>query len=162
MKYRHIVFDWGNTLMEAPENNNGSMAFWPSIKKVNFADSVLAKLSITAQCHIATNAEDSSENEIRIALQRAGLEQYITHIFCFQKIGFKKPDDQYFQHIIRSLESPLSDIVMIGNSLNDDIKGALNIGIDAIWFNRNNEKQPKGINTIYSLDELLNNKLFYT
>jgi putative hydrolase of the HAD superfamily len=80
---------------------------------------------------------------------------YIDTIFCADTIGFSKPEAEYFQFIISKHHVPKSDIVMIGDSLEKDIRGALRQGIDAIWFNPLQLTVPKGIRAISRLVELV-------
>ena len=79
---------------------------------------------------------------------------YIDTIFCAATIGFNKPAPEYFQFILSALEVPKSSIVMIRDSLEKDIHGALQQGIDGIWFNPGNQAVPKDIVALRSLTEL--------
>jgi HAD superfamily hydrolase (TIGR01509 family) len=154
MIYTHFLFDWGNTLMEDLPGQSGPMALWPEVKIVPGAFDVLRQLSQQGKCYIATNAEDSTAEQIRQALQRVGLETFINDIFCFQEIGFKKPDVAYFHAIIKHLDAPKSSVIMIGDSLEKDIQGAISAGIDAIWFNRYDNVFPQGVQSVARLDDL--------
>ena len=68
---------------------------------------------------------------------------YIDTIFCTATIGFSKPAPEYFQFILSTLDVPKSSIVMIGDSLEKDIHGALQMAINGIWFNPGNQAVPK-------------------
>jgi putative hydrolase of the HAD superfamily len=154
--YQHYLFDWGDTLMVDLPNQVGPMCNWPEIKVVEGAKECLTELSKIAKCHVATNAKNSNAVEIRKAFERAGLSQYIDHIFCSDTIGFSKPEPEYFQFIISNLNVPRSSIVMIGDSLEKDVQGALQIGIDAIWFNPLQLDLASNISSIKQLSELTN------
>ena len=43
---------------------------------------------------------------------------------------------------------------MIGDNLEADIQGALNVGMDAILFNYHKISVPKGVNSINELNQL--------
>jgi putative hydrolase of the HAD superfamily len=45
---------------------------------------------------------------------------------------------------------------MIGDCIDADVKGALNFGMDAIYFNENNKEVPSGIKQVNHLIELKN------
>jgi putative hydrolase of the HAD superfamily len=154
IKTQHYLFDWGDTLMVDIPNQTGPMCDWPEIKVVDGASECLAALSYFANCHLATNALNSNESEIKAAFSRAGLNQYIDTIFCADSIGFSKPEPEYFQFILARLDVPKSNIVLIGDSLEKDIQGALKMGIDAIWYNPLRLAVPKGIRAISKLTEL--------
>jgi len=68
-----VLFDWGNTLMVDLPGCFGPMASWPRVEAVAHAQETLGQLR-AAGWHIAlaTNAADSDEDQIRIALARAG------------------------------------------------------------------------------------------
>lgn len=134
----------------------GPMCHWPEIKVVDGVSECLATLSNFANCHLATNALNSNESEIKAAFSRAGLNQFIDTIFCADSIGFSKPEPEYFQFILAKLDVPKSNIVLIGDSLEKDIQGALQMGIDAIWFNPLKLAVPEGIRAISQLTELAN------
>lgn len=52
------------------------------------------------------------------------------------------------------------EIVHIGDSLNSDIKGAANLGINTIWMNRNNKEIPDGVVAVVSFTDILNTPFF--
>ena len=154
--YQHYLFDWGDTLMVDFPDQPGPMCNWPEIKVVDGAEKCLAKLSKTSKCHVATNAKFSNTAEIRRAFERAGLNHYIEHIFCADSIGFSKPEPEYFQAIITTLNAPLDDILMVGDSLNKDVHGAMSAGLDAVWFNPRQLNVASKISSINRLSELIN------
>jgi len=64
-RYQHYFFDWGDILMVDLPGHTGPMCDWPEIKLVDGAAQCLSALSGVASCHIATNALNSNEREIR-------------------------------------------------------------------------------------------------
>jgi len=153
-KYKHYLFDWGDTLMVDFSEEEGPMYQWPKVAAVQGAEKLLKELSPLANCYIATNAKASSEEDIRKALKRVGLDQYIKGIFCFGSIGFEKPSTEFFHYIQERLGIPKSDIVMVGDNLKKDVQGALDFGFDAIWLNSKKQKVPEGIVAIETLAQL--------
>ena len=87
------------------------MCQWPAVKAVPGARRCLASLSRRVMCHVATNAADSNESDIRKALERADLDRYLTHIFCYRAIGHKKPGQAYFDTVIDRLGCQPGDVV---------------------------------------------------
>ena len=47
------------------------------------------------------------------------------------------------------------EVIHIGDSINSDYKGASNVGIKALWLNRNKKKVPDGIESISNLLEAM-------
>lgn len=133
--YKHILFDWGDTLMVDNPNYSGPMYQWPEIEPCEGASNVLATLSASYECHVATNAADSSEQDIWSAFNRCGLDQFISKVFCFESIGSRKPSPEYFSAIQKALACEKEELLMVGDFWEKDIVGALAFGIDAVWIN---------------------------
>ena len=81
LKYKHYLFDWGDTLMVDFPNEKGPMYLLENVAAVEGAVEVLEKLSKEANCHVATNANDSNKVHIQKALKRVGLNKYIKEIY---------------------------------------------------------------------------------
>jgi len=154
VKTKHYLFDWGDTLMVDIPNQTGSMCDWPQIHAVEGAKACLQRLSHHAQCHLATNAEDSTEAQIRLALKRAGLSEHINHIFCRENLGVGKTDVSYYQKITDKLNVNPDQVTMVGDSLERDVHQALKAGIKAVWFNPKNRHVEADIRSIYKLSML--------
>ena len=153
--YKHYLFDWGNTLMVAIKGQTGPMYKWDKVQLTPGAYECLENLHNSAKCHIATNAKDSSSNQIKKALTRVDLAQFIDHIFCFKEIGYEKPSQEFFEHIISKLGCLRSEIVMIGDSLETDVYGAKKYEIESVWFNKDQQPVPKGITAVSNLSDLI-------
>ncbi len=89
-------------MMDCPIQT-GPMCDWPQIQAVEGAKACLQRLSQNAQCHLATNAEDSTGAKIRLALKRAGLSEYIGHVCCRENLDVGKADPGYYQKITDKL-----------------------------------------------------------
>ncbi len=53
-----------------------------------------------------------------------------------------KPRSELFDMALKETNLKPQEVVHIGDSLNSDIKGASNSGINTIWINRNNKEIP--------------------
>ena len=56
-----------------------------------------------------------------------------------------KPDSAIFQHALDLAGATKTESLMIGDSLEADVYGALNFGMDAIFFNPNGLKKPDDV-----------------
>jgi putative hydrolase of the HAD superfamily len=102
-----LVFDWGDTLMRVFSEYNGAMVDWPEVAVMPGAVEALTRLHEEYALFVATNAAQSSADEVRAALQRVGLGGFFKDIFTSQKLdGFRKPEPAYFQTIERCLGKP--------------------------------------------------------
>jgi len=140
------LFDWGNTIMKDCSSKKGAMYTWDRVEAMPNAKKVLKKLSSSANCYLATNARYSTKEEIYNALRRINLNSYFKDIFCFRDIGFLKPSKEYFDFIINKLDVKKKDIVMVGDNLDTDIRGAEDYGIESILYDyQNRYKDYSGI-----------------
>jgi putative hydrolase of the HAD superfamily len=69
-------------------------------------------------------------------------------------VGKKKPDPEIFNHALKVGSVSSSEAVMIGDSLEADVQGALNVGMHAVHFMPLKRKNPTHYKEIEQLDEL--------
>ena len=156
MQCEAYLFDWGDTLMADFPATPGKMCDWEHVEAIEGADAVLKSLSTKARVYVATNASDSSPEEIKKAFQRVGLSQYIDGYFCMGNTGFRKPDHRFYQSILSRINLPPEKVTMIGDSLENDIYPSVSCGINAIWLNPSGQEVtlPDGIRVIKRLCEI--------
>ncbi|MBK7223058.1 MAG: noncanonical pyrimidine nucleotidase, YjjG family [Saprospiraceae bacterium] len=69
-------------------------------------------------------------------LDKLKLKPYFQNLFISEEIGHSKPSPQFFDHVLKTLVgAQTNEILVIGDSLKADIKGALQSGLKACWFN---------------------------
>jgi putative hydrolase of the HAD superfamily len=131
---RALLFDWGNTLMKDFPEYSGPMAGWPRVAVIPGVPETLAGLKPAWRLAMATNAADSDEPDIRAALRRAALDPLIDEIYCFRQLGCKKPSPEFFLAVLADLGLPAGRVIMIGDSMEGDVLGAVRAGLRAAWF----------------------------
>lgn len=155
--FTHILFDWGDTLMDDDPAQTTPMADWPTVRSVPGADKVLAHLKAAGKtvC-LATSANVSDEAQIRAALARVGLEQFISRVFCFKNTGLPK-GEAFYRHILTELQLDPARALMVGDSFEKDVLAANAAGMAAIWFNVRTPEQRSSARclTVHSMSELL-------
>lgn len=68
--------------------------------------------------------------------EAADINKYFKDVFISERVGYSKPDKRYFEYVLSVIpEKNTSKIIVIGDSLTSDIKGAENAGLDSCWFN---------------------------
>ena len=151
-----LLFDWGNTLMKDLPQFNGPMYMWPKVEAIPNAEKALVKLKEGWFIALATNAKDSTKEDIKRAFDRVNLLQYLDEIYCFRTVGYLKPTKEFFEYILNDLGIDKSYLVMIGDDLKSDIQGANDFGIVAIWINSETDTivNTKFCKTINHLNEL--------
>ncbi|NLG83041.1 MAG: HAD-IA family hydrolase [Firmicutes bacterium] len=114
---------------------DGPMFTWPRVEAIPHVEEVLAALRPSWILALATNAEPSDEADIRKALARVGLHELIEKVYCYRRIGHKKPSPEFFEYILADLGMEPARVVMVGDDFEMDVLGANRAGIPAVWFN---------------------------
>ena len=114
---------------------------------------LLEKLKSKYNLHIITNGFEQVQH---FKIKNAGLESYFDFIFTAEQVGFKKPHPQIFIHALNQTKANPKKSLMIGDSLEADILGALAQGMHAIHFNSHGEECHEKCLIVNSLNELNN------
>ena len=114
---------------------------------------ILEFLSLKYNLHIITNGF----KEIQQAkLNQSNIDHYFLTVTNSEMVGVKKPNPKIFHYALKAANATIKNSLMIGDNLEADIKGALNIGMDAICFNYHKEVLSSNIIGIDQLVELKN------
>lgn len=132
------------------------MKDWPIVEAIPGAVDILPVLKTDWILAIATNADISDEEDIRAALRRINIDQWLDKIYCYKKIGYCKPSLEFYQYIVNDLKLAPTSIFMVGDNYEADILGANRCGIRAIWLNRRDQeiRVTKMVQTIHQLTDL--------
>lgn len=122
---------------------------------------VISELSGRYQLAILSNGFRADQSE---CLEKLGLTAYFPadRIFTPQRTGARKPAAKAFLSVSESLGVPPSGAVMVGDSWRNDIVGATQAGMDAVWILPSADKKIslrkagiRRIVTVRSLGQLL-------
>lgn len=96
------------------------------------AEDMLRQASALARLFIVTNGVAAVQRE---RLRKTGLGRFFEGSFISQEIGAQKPARAFFEAVFAAL-GPVDrgDIVLLGDSLTSDMKGAKGAGVTACWF----------------------------
>jgi len=120
---------------------------------------VLKELQQSYMLALVSNGAPDLQRE---KLEGSKLGPYFDIIVVSGEIGFGKPDPRIFTTVLKRLGVSAEMAVMVGNSLKSDIVGAQQVGLKAVWLNRdkkdsNNLVQPDyEINNMNELQHALN------
>jgi putative hydrolase of the HAD superfamily len=89
--------------------------------------------------HLISNGFKES-SELKIGNTNIG--GYFRHVIISEIVGVNKPDKAIFEHALSLAGAGKSESLMIGDSLEADVYGALNFGMNAIYFNPFNAPKP--------------------
>ena len=85
---------------------------------------------------------------------KSGLRDCFAHIVLSEEVGCQKPNPRIFEEALRMNGLQAEDVVMIGDSWNSDIQGAINAGIDQIWIRKSKDPLPEGQSATYLVQSL--------
>lgn len=71
-------------------------------------------------------------------IDTSGLSSYFDKIILSDVVGVNKPHPDIFTYAVKEIGICKDKIIMIGDNLHTDIKGAYDSNIDQIWFNPDN------------------------
>jgi len=139
---KHIVFDWGDTLMRDFPGTPGPMYMWERIEVFPHAAEVLEKLSAKYVLSVASNAGESDTSDMRKALVIGGLDHYFNNHYTSKDLGVCKPDPAFFTRICSEAGLNPAHSVLIGNDYKKDIVGAKAAGMKTILVNHAGAQGP--------------------
>ncbi|NRB52168.1 MAG: noncanonical pyrimidine nucleotidase, YjjG family [Saprospiraceae bacterium] len=91
----------------------------------------------------------------RSRLELSGLGDYFSYIAISDEIGVAKPDASFFRHVFQGLAHPSKErTLIIGDNLNADIRGGLDFGIHACWFNYDRRERYLEVAPTYEITHL--------
>ena len=85
---------------------------------------------------------------------RSGLRDCFAHIVLSEEVGCQKPNPRIYEEALRMNGISSEEAVMIGDSWNSDIQGAINAGIDQIWIRKSQDPLPEGQSATYIVKSL--------
>lgn len=112
---------------------------------------VLEYLKPKYKLHIITNGFAGVQDK---KIRNAQLSDYFATITNSELAGVKKPNSIIFDYALNLAKAEKENSIMIGDCLDADVNGALNAGLDAIFFNDKKIEAPENIKQINHLLEL--------
>lgn len=83
------------------------------------------------------------------------ISKYISDIIVSEEVNSSKPNPEIFIVLLNRINLKSNEVIMIGDSLEKDIKGAENANIKAIWYNPDNKTNNTGIKPYYQIANLI-------
>lgn len=101
---------------------------------VNCSDVLLQKLkNLGYKQYIVTNGVVLTQN---IKMKNSGFDKILDGLFISDQIGYEKPHVEFFEAVFEQIpEKNKEKIILVGDSLSSDMKGANLAQIRACWYN---------------------------
>lgn len=113
---------------------------------------ILNYLSNKYRLHIITNGFEMIQHK---KLKSSKIDHFFDTVTTAEGSGHKKPDRRIFDYALQQAKAELNKSVMIGDSLEADIKGAKDYGMHTIYFGKNPNFDTKTIQDLKELKSLL-------
>ena len=131
-----VTLDAGEVDAVASAYRSGYMT---SRRALAGAEALLSALRPHARVAIVTN---NLLDEQRDKLEYCGLAPLVDVLVASEEAGVSKPDPEIFRIALARIRVPASEAVMVGDSWVNDIQGAREAGIRAVWFNPERLEKP--------------------
>lgn len=113
---------------------------------------ILDYLKEKYKLHIITNGFEEIQSK---KMESSHILKYFNVIVTSESVGVKKPNPKVFHYALNKANAKKENSIMIGDSVEADILGAINVGIKAIHCNFENEEiKNNNFKSISSLLEL--------
>lgn len=114
---------------------------------------ILDYLKPNYSLHIITNGFHTVQEG---KLKNSGLDIYFETVTNSENAGCKKPHAGIFEYALAAANANKCDSIMIGDCIEADVQGALDCGIDAIFFNEHGAEAHPSIPQVSHLLQLKN------
>jgi len=102
--------------------------------------------------HIITNGFQEIQH---LKMKNTGIDKYFKHIITSEKVGRRKPEPRIFEYALNKIDCLPQHALMIGDDINTDVRGAINAGIPAIWYNHHRKNEDTSSHpVVYHLQDL--------
>lgn len=119
-----------------------------------YANEILSYLKEKYNLYIISNGFNEVQHR---KIELSGIKHYFTKLYISEIIGIHKPNKEFFDYIVKSSNARKNECLIIGDSIETDILGAINSGLDAIFYNsRAMVHDLEGVTEISSLQQLKN------
>lgn len=117
------------------------------------SEKVLAYLQKKYSLHIISNGfKETTLTKMKVS----GLNPYFQNVIISEDVGVNKPHKAIFDYALNKAAAQKQESIMVGDSLEADIRGAQDYGMKAIYFNPMNKEKPLDVAwQINTLEELL-------
>lgn len=137
-----------STFLKQMKLSNGVFEFFEAMKNSKIRIAIVTDLTTQIQLR---------------KLSHLGIEKYIDAVATSEESGAEKPSDLIFRLALRQLNiTNLNEAFVIGDNIEKDIDGALNLGMKCFWFVEHEpahvvaQNNRAGVEAFYNFPDLTN------
>ena len=141
-RFRHVFQAFDLELNETDVDAVASAyrsGYMSARRALDGAADLLVALGPHARIGIVTN---NLLEEQRDKLAYCGLAPFVDELVASEDVGVSKPDPGIYAIALARMGVAAADAVMVGDSWANDVAGAANAGIRAVWFNPDRKAAP--------------------
>ena len=148
--FDQLKYDCNDLLIK--EIANDYLTYLPTFNHLfKETGTILSYLQPTYKLHIITNGFANVQEG---KLVNSGIDHYFDVVVNSEMAGVKKPNPYIFKLAMKRAGAQPERSLMVGDSLEADVHGALSAGMHALYFNPGKQEVPEHINAIGNLLEM--------
>ena len=160
---RHIIERMGGRGRRIDDCAREMYAEWAACQHFELYEEVPAALRTLAEAGIRIGLISNSHRCLSSFQSHFDLQGLITAAVSSSEHGLMKPHPSIFAAALQLVDVQAAAAVMVGDSVRQDVEGALNAGLQAVLLHRGDDEHPRaqelssrGVPVIRSLTELPN------
>lgn len=114
---------------------------------------ILDYLKPNYELHIITNGFKEAQNK---KMDGSKMGHFFKTMTNAEVVGVKKPNPEIFKFALNEANAKPEESIMVGDSFEADVQGAMEVGLDAIFFNCRNEDVGQSVKQVRHLIQLKN------
>ncbi len=96
------------------------------------------------------------DSRIYSVMQSLDILRFFDNVTLSSETGYCKPDREIFDAAVRALGVPASEVLLVGDSLHDDVEAGITAGLQAVLIDRGRRhREVHHVPQIFSLKEVL-------
>ena len=155
-RLRAVLARWGKALAEpeAEELFNLYLEHYERHWEL-FPDAIPCLEALKGRYVLGMITNGDSDQQRR-KLERTGLKGYFRAVVVSDDLGLAKPRPAIFHRCLEELGLTPQEAVYVGDRIDNDVLGPLQVGMGAVWIDRHGTPQslPPGAHRITTLEEL--------
>ncbi|WP_160684785.1 YjjG family noncanonical pyrimidine nucleotidase [Clostridium sp. C2-6-12] len=102
---------------------------------------------------IVTNGLKEVQNN---RIKKSNIAKYFKNIIVSDEVKVAKPNPKIFEYALKDVaNTPIDEILIVGDSLSSDIQGGINLKADTCWYNPNKLENKTTITPTYEISNLM-------